>query len=642
MTIILNKTWFRFAGKTVLLVVLFFTTRGPAQNLPTETSTLFSGSGNCLMCHSAQGETFVTTSGKDISPMSTWRSTMMANSAKDPLWQAKVTAEGIATPHLRTVIEDKCTTCHAPLARTEAIHNGEETYSFEQAVNDPLGRDGVSCTLCHQIQDTNFGLETSFSGHYDITNDHVIFGPYPNPTAAPMFNQTGFTPTHSEHIRSSELCATCHTLFTPYVDDNGEVAGTFPEQTPYLEWRNSDYPGDNIECQTCHMPAVDEPMKIAARPPWLNTKRQPVWKHDFVGGNAYMIALMKENAKELGVTADDVHFDSTMAKEERLLKKHTVELSTDSFIEHDSLIVHVYVKNLAGHKFPTGFPSRRVWLYVDIKNKDQESIFTSGALNADGEIFGLDDTFEPHFQSITREDQVQIYESIMGDVNGQVTYTLLRGATYLKDNRLPPLGFHRDVEGYEHIAIMGAANDDADFSPRDNEGSGSDHIAYKIAATETEFNITVAMYYQTITPRFVADLLAYDSQQIQSFKGFYDLKKNQPILLQKVEKKVLATTINDHPSKTPDSFGLKNHPNPFNSSTFFEFDLDVSSFVRLQIYDITGSLQADVLNQKMAAGPHRITWDGFSTNGATAPSGVYIAVLTTESKKSSMRTVLLR
>jgi len=58
------------------------------QNLPTGTSTLFSGSGNCVMCHSANQTTFLTNEGKDISPIFLWRATMMANSAKDPLWQA--------------------------------------------------------------------------------------------------------------------------------------------------------------------------------------------------------------------------------------------------------------------------------------------------------------------------------------------------------------------------------------------------------------------------------------------------------------------------------------------------------------------------------------------------------------------------
>ncbi|MEZ4765321.1 MAG: hypothetical protein R3C26_19700 [Calditrichia bacterium] len=39
---------------------------------------------------------------------------MMAN-AKDPLFRAKVSAEVAENPALQAVIEDKCTTCHAPI-----------------------------------------------------------------------------------------------------------------------------------------------------------------------------------------------------------------------------------------------------------------------------------------------------------------------------------------------------------------------------------------------------------------------------------------------------------------------------------------------------------------------------------------------
>ena len=39
---------------------------------------------------------------------------------------------------------------------------------------------------------------------------------------------------------------------------------------------------------------------------------------------------------------------------------------------------------------------------------------------------------------ITDQGQVQIYESLMRDTDGNITYTLLRASTYSKDNRLLP------------------------------------------------------------------------------------------------------------------------------------------------------------------------------------------------------------
>ena len=51
--------------------------------------------------------------------------------------------------------------------------------------------------------------------------------------------------------------------------------------------------------------------------------------------------------------------------------------------------------------------------------------------------------YEPHYSEIRSADQVEIYESILGDENGHVTTGLLAGVRYLKDNRLLPDGFDK-------------------------------------------------------------------------------------------------------------------------------------------------------------------------------------------------------
>ena len=69
--------------------------------------------------------------------------------------------------------------------------------------------------------------------------------------------------------------------------------------------------------------------------------------------------------------------------------------------------------------------------------------------------------------------QVQVYETIMGDAEGNITYTLLSGAQYRKDNRLTPKGFDK-YSVPEDVAVKGAALDDADFN------LGSDEVTYRI------------------------------------------------------------------------------------------------------------------------------------------------------------------
>src|ERR1700724_1978085 len=100
--------------------------------------------------------------------------------------------------------------------------------------------------------------------------------------------------------------------------------------------------------------------------------------------------------------------------------------------------MEVFVENLSGHKLPTAYPSRRVWLHVTVRDRNGKAIFESGALNSDGSIVGNDadadaTRFEPHYAEITQPDQVQIYETILGDAIGKPTTGLLTGLRYLKD-----------------------------------------------------------------------------------------------------------------------------------------------------------------------------------------------------------------
>ncbi len=214
----------------------------------------FVGSSRCAVCH----ELLVDSKGNDMSISGHWRSTMMANAATDPLWQAKVSSEIKRNPALKKVLEAKCTTCHMPMAWTQAYKEGKEQLLLDEGFLSPkndlhaAAMDGVSCSLCHQIQDENLGQKKSFSGKFVIDTSsekpaRKIFGPYENPLQEVMQKSVGYTPVYGAHTNDSALCATCHTLFTPYVDAQGNVAGEFPEQVVYLEWKHSEY---GVNCGT--------------------------------------------------------------------------------------------------------------------------------------------------------------------------------------------------------------------------------------------------------------------------------------------------------------------------------------------------------------------------------------------------------
>ena len=87
--------------------VLFY--RAMIDNLPDQSNSLFSGSGKCNGCHGYDPNEYgsLTVGGWDVNVTDHWRSTMMANSAKDPFWKAKVSHEVAINPEHQLELEDK-------------------------------------------------------------------------------------------------------------------------------------------------------------------------------------------------------------------------------------------------------------------------------------------------------------------------------------------------------------------------------------------------------------------------------------------------------------------------------------------------------------------------------------------------------
>ena len=509
-------------------------------SLPAERGHFFVGAGACTNCHT----NMVDESGADVSVDSYWQSTMMANAARDPYWQAAVRIETTEFPQLRTAIEDKCATCHMPMARFALAAEGKEAAIFDDGLLDPehplhaLAMDGNSCTLCHQIQDANLGQPESFSGGFVIDTEQpmgerVVYSQFevPEDLATMMQGASGFAPAQSDHITQSELCASCHTLYTNTVSDDGDILGQFPEQVPYFEWLNSDF-RDSASCQDCHMPVADGGVvtSITGGPP-----RSPFSKHTFVGGNAYMMQIFRTFGAEMDVTASSEDFDNTYQRTVDQLRTRTATIEVDNTSLTDSeLSFDVVINVQTGHKFPTAYPSRRAWLHVLIVDASGEIVFESGAFESNGRIMGdnhdADPTqFEPHYTEISEPDQVQIYESVLMDTQGRVTTTLLRGAGYVKDNRLLPPGFDKQ-SAQDDIAVRGQALDDVDFV------GGGDTVRYVLEVGDAEgpYTVTVELLYQSIAFNWAEKVREYDDDESKRFTQYYDAVPNVPVVVHTV------------------------------------------------------------------------------------------------------------
>src|SRR4029078_925069 len=55
-------------------------------------------------------------------------------------------------------------------------------------------------------------------------------------------------------------------------------------------------------------------------------------------------------------------------------------------------------------------------------------------------------SFQPHYETITRQDQAQVYQELIRDPKGRLTTSFLSLADVVKDNRLLPRGWNPSVE----------------------------------------------------------------------------------------------------------------------------------------------------------------------------------------------------
>ena len=492
-------------------------------------SRFFRTSDACQSCHN----TMIDSAGRDISIGVEWRASIMANAARDPYWHAAVRREIIDHPSRREHIEDSCSRCHMPMANEEWRAQGDSGQIFvhlpigkDATEGDRFAADGVSCTVCHQIQPDNLGSRESWTGEFIIDrttpdDQRAIFGPFviDSGRTRVMHSASRFIPTEATHLKQSELCATCHQLYTQPFDRNDRpIDIQFPEQVPYFEWYHSAYRG-NRTCQDCHMFPQPDSTPITSV---LPQRRPEVNRHVFTGGNFFMLRMLNRYRGELGVTAMPQELNASAERTENFLRTETARIIVErTSLANDRLDATVFIRNLTGHKFPTAYPSRRAWVHLTVRDRNGNTVFESGALRRDGSIVGNnnDDNqaqFEPHRDVIDSPEQVVIYESIMVAPDGHVTTGLLTGVRYAKDNRLLPDGFDKHAVPSD-IQVYGNARQDANFI------AGSDRVRYTVRVNPANgpFRIDAKLWYQPISFRWAHNLEPYASFETQRFLRYY-------------------------------------------------------------------------------------------------------------------------
>lgn len=510
-------------------------------------ATAFRSSDRCIACHVGMKSS----TGEDYSIGFDWRASLMANSSRDPYWQGSIRRETMDHPEATQHIQNECSFCHMAPIRLADRDAGRDTHVFSRfpfqkvsgktSASQRLAQDGVTCSVCHQIEKEGLGTEATFNGNVVVSqavreDERPEYGPFdPDHGHQTLMHSStaGYLPVHSDHIRDSALCGSCHTLYTEPIVPGGARLPRFPEQMPYQEWQHSDFPSKQT-CQQCHMPEVKEPTPVTAL---YGTMREGARRHVFVGANFVMAGMLNDHRDDLAVEALPEEFKSANARTREFLQTQAARVTIESVDSmRGKVAIEVLVQNLSGHKLPTAFPSRRAWLHVMVKDANNNVVFESGKLRADGSIVGNANDedpakFEPHYREITKPDQVEIFEPILADAQGRVTTGILDATRYAKDNRLLPAGFDK-ASANGDIMVVGDAAQDPNFT---NHGSRVRYVVPTGNATG-KLTIVAELYYQPIGYRWAHNLAPYKASEPQRMVEYFENSaSDSAIVLAKAE-----------------------------------------------------------------------------------------------------------
>jgi hypothetical protein len=506
----------------------------------------------------------------DLSPNGEWRYSMMGLSGRDPIFFSQLSSENTLHPRLeghqtdaREFVQDLCLHCHGVMGQRQYKQDTGKLFTRDQLQNSDseygaLARDGVSCSVCHHIAPTGLGDPSTFTGNFQLGPANELYGPYnANVATVPMKNALGVEPkaTTENQIESSKLCGSCHTVVLPVYDATGKQVvhdgkpAMFTEQATYLEWLNSSF--GNRSCQDCHMPRTykGQPLsyKIANiedntfpavdfRAPDSDitlTTRDTYHRHTLLGINVFALEMFRQFRTELGLykvnpmLRDPAHtapgIDTAIEASVDMATRETATVTVNSLTRQGpELTADVQVVNLAGHNFPSGVGFRRAFLNFQVLDGSGKVIWESGGTTADGRIVdgkgsvlptelfsATQQRFQQHFwqrNPIQRTDQVQIYEELAVNPEGQITTSFLALDRKVKDNRLQPKGWSPAGPFAEETAAVGVCVNPSVCDTDYVNGSGASTVRYQIPLNQIPDAVSVraTLYYQSIPPYYLA------------------------------------------------------------------------------------------------------------------------------------------
>lgn len=465
---------------------------------------------NCQSCHGDYDP------NNNIEPNNTWEGSMMANSARDPLFWAALDVANNDVPG----IGDWCMRCHVPhgwyAGRSEPPGGSFDGCSLQGRI-DEKNNDftGISCHQCHRVMENDnppMGQQSLYdeNGQLWLDDENCLGagepcrrGPYDYTSGLnPPPHAWIFSPLHTE----SAFCAQCHNVTSPA--ENLIIGGVdqgipYPIERTFKEWENSDYRvGGTSEatCQNCHMvDSTADPSFACSFQSNNHVNNMPI--HQFAGGNSWVPDVLAGEYPNLNI-GTQLAATKTWALDMLQNQSATIEVTADAAVgEGGTLNTDVKVTNLSGHKLPTGYPEgRRMWVNVVARDGSNNVIFESGAYDSSTGV-------------LTKDSQVKIYETKPGiwnnttmecetEVGGKPQFHFVQNNCYAKDNRIPPLGF----TGASDIEMQFYDYSYPETFPGSGVSVNYDITSYSIpvpVGTPSPITVTARLYYQIASKDYV-------------------------------------------------------------------------------------------------------------------------------------------
>jgi len=460
------------------------------------------------------------------------------------------------------------------------------------------------------------GFAKTFTGSFLVGKPTELYGPFEKPKVKPMEHAMNITPVYDESVKASELCGTCHTVHLPVMADGETIARTYEQTTypewAFSDYRTGSTPQGELplgagpkaeSCQSCHMESQDaagKPFtsKIAGIQEHSNFPqaehalgaqdldldvREGFARHTLVGLNVFFVKMAQQFPDVLGIRTQDpmlvdLGLDPLILTEQKMLNQAS-NTTADVTIANLStaggtLKAEVTVTSHTGHKLPSGVGFRRAFLEFSVLDDLGQVLWASGRTNGagvlvdgageplDGELWWKDDcsgllhpdalVYQPHYQTITRQDQVQIYQELVTappdgaasqcglDTTPQppLTTSFLSICGHVKDNRILPSGFLSLPDRIEIAEALGAGADLArDSGPHavggdpDYVHGGKDSLDYQIPLADIPGKpvaVRATLYYQATPPYFLQDRFctsqSADTQRLYFLAGHVNLQ----------------------------------------------------------------------------------------------------------------------